>query len=226
MEFDTADLASMLSNGTLLGVIEHEMGHVLGIGTIWTDKGLLVGAGTSNPLFVGAQAKAAYNAIFGTNAAGVPVENTGGSGTRDSHWRESVFGSELMTGWVGPGSRMPISRITVASLADLGYSVNMAAADSFTPAIAASGSLLASTTTSSSGGSTGVQSAAIAPTLLNDAELHDAVLSLLARHDAHSNAIDNALSTVSRHSHEAATDVLLTNWSALDLGVRNDTGHA
>jgi glutamine synthetase len=29
-------------------------------------------------------------------AAGVPVENSGGPGTRDGHWRESVFSNELM----------------------------------------------------------------------------------------------------------------------------------
>ena len=34
MEFDTADLAQMQSEGTLLAVIEHEIGHVLGIGTL------------------------------------------------------------------------------------------------------------------------------------------------------------------------------------------------
>jgi glycine/D-amino acid oxidase-like deaminating enzyme len=133
MEFDGADLASMQTNVTLLGVIEHEMGHVLGIGTLWASKGLLVGAGTSNPLFTGAQAAAAYNSIFGTTATGVPVENTGASGTADAHWRESIFASELMTGWVGPSATMPISRITVGSLADIGYTVNMAAADTFTP---------------------------------------------------------------------------------------------
>jgi len=43
MSFDSADLAQMQSNGTLLDVITHEMGHVIGIGTIWTHKGLLVG---------------------------------------------------------------------------------------------------------------------------------------------------------------------------------------
>jgi hypothetical protein len=150
MEFDSADLASMQSDGTLLGVIEHEMGHVLGIGTLWESKGLLVGAGTSNPLFTGTQAVAAYNSIFGTAASGVPVENTGGSGTADAHWRESIFRSELMTGWVGPSSTMPLSRVTVGSLADLGYSVNMAAADAFTP----SASLLAATASSVTSAST------------------------------------------------------------------------
>ena len=38
-----------------------------------------------------------------------------------------------MTGWAGPGTNLPLSRITVGSLADLGYTVNFAAADSYTP---------------------------------------------------------------------------------------------
>lgn len=130
MEFDSADLAAMEADGSLLNVIVHEIGHVLGIGTLWQAKGLLVGAGTNNPVFTGRQAVAAYNSIFGTNATGVPVENGGGGGTRDSHWRESTFNNEIMTGYINAGSN-PTSRITVASLADLGYTVNMAAADTF-----------------------------------------------------------------------------------------------
>ncbi|MCI0331719.1 MAG: pre-peptidase C-terminal domain-containing protein [Planctomycetes bacterium] len=133
MQFDSADLARMETSGTLLSVVMHEMGHVLGIGTIWSSLGLLSGAGTSNPVFLGAQATAAYNQLFGTSARGVPVENTGGSGTRDAHWRDSIFRSELMTGWVGPGTNLPLSRVTVASLADIGYSVNLAMADSYVP---------------------------------------------------------------------------------------------
>ncbi len=137
MQFDSADMASMESSGLLYSVVLHEMGHVLGIGTIWQDLGLLSGAGTSNPLFVGANATSQYNQIFGTSARGVPVENTGGSGTADSHWRESILTSELMTGWAGPGTNLPLSRITIGSLADIGYTVNYAAADSFTPSSSA-----------------------------------------------------------------------------------------
>ena len=103
---------------------------VLGIGTNWQSLGLLAGAGTSNPTFVGVHATAAYNAAFGAHAGGVRVENTGGPGTRDGHWRESVFGNELMAGFVGPGLNLPLSRVTIASLADLGYQVNLAAASS------------------------------------------------------------------------------------------------
>ena len=123
MQFDSADLASLEASGSLYSVVLHEMGHVLGIGTIWQSRGLLSGAGTANPTFVGANATAAYNAIFGTNATGVPVENSGGPGTADGHWRESVFGNELMTGYLNGGAN-PLSRVTVGSLADLGYQVN------------------------------------------------------------------------------------------------------
>ena len=57
MVFDSADLAAMQSRGTLKDVITHEMGHVLGIGTIWDVKRMLKGPGTQNPTFDGASAK-------------------------------------------------------------------------------------------------------------------------------------------------------------------------
>jgi hypothetical protein len=150
MQFDTADLASMERDGTLLSVVEHEIGHILGIGILWDDRGLLTGAGTSNPRFTGARATAEYNAIFGVRESGVPVENTGGSGTRDSHWRDSILVNELMTGWAGPGTALPLSRITVASLADIGYQVDMTKAGSYSRPRSISSLQPSSSTTSSS----------------------------------------------------------------------------
>ena len=128
MQFDTADLANMQANGTLGDVITHEMGHVLGIGTIWTQKGLLAGASGNNPTFTGTNAKKEYGTLKGTGPAAVPVENTGGPGTKNSHWRETVFRNELMTGFVA-GPPNPMSRLTVASLKDLGYVVDMTKAE-------------------------------------------------------------------------------------------------
>jgi hypothetical protein len=130
MSFDTADLAQMQSNGTLLDVITHEMGHVIGIGTIWTRKGLLAGAATANPTFTGTNAKKQYGILKGTGPAAVPVENTGGAGTKNSHWRESVFKNELMSGFIASPNN-PLSKLTVASLKDMGYVVNMAAAEAY-----------------------------------------------------------------------------------------------
>ena len=77
MEFDAADMASMVSSGLLYSVVLHEMGHILGIGTLWQDFGLLSGAYTnirSSP----APMRSQYNQIFGTSAQGVPVEAGGG----------------------------------------------------------------------------------------------------------------------------------------------------
>jgi len=146
MTFDSADLAEMEQQGTLNDVIAHEMGHVLGIGTIWTHKGLLADAGTSNPTFTGAGASQEFGTLLGGGATPVPVENRGGPGTADSHWRETVFHEELMSGFIAaPGN--PMSRVTVASLGDLGYGVDLDAAEAFTlpnvQALAMAGALVA-----------------------------------------------------------------------------------
>jgi Leishmanolysin len=130
MSFDTADLAQMQADGTLVDVITHEMGHVIGIGTIWDLKRLLAGAGTANPTFKGTNAKREYGVLKGGGPLPVPVENGGGAGTRDSHWRESVFKNELMSGFIAAPNN-PLSRMTVASLQDMGYVVNMAAAEAY-----------------------------------------------------------------------------------------------
>lgn len=130
MAFDTADLRQMERAGTLNDVITHEMGHVLGIGTVWTFKSVLEGAGGPNPTFVGRNAMNEYGSLRGSGPTPVPVENTGGGGTADSHWRDSVFRNEMMTGFVGSGDN-PLSRMTAASLQDLGYVVDVNAAEEY-----------------------------------------------------------------------------------------------
>lgn len=131
MSFDTDDLGKMQAEGTLNDVITHEMGHVLGIGTIWKLKGLLKGETTDDPKFAGKAAMTEYGALRGRKRRlRVPVENTGGPGTRGGHWRETVFRNELMSGFIAaPGN--PLSRMTVASLQDLGYQVDLDAAEAY-----------------------------------------------------------------------------------------------
>lgn len=140
MRFDTDDLAALEASGQLGEVIVHEMGHVLGFGTLWTAFGFLQNPSLpSSPgvdtHFNGSRAIAAFDAVGGTSYTGgakVPVENSqGGPGTRDAHWRESVFGAELMTGFINSGVTNPLSRVSTASLWDLGYQVNLDGSDTY-----------------------------------------------------------------------------------------------
>lgn len=134
LRLDQADLQTMEQNGTLDAVVLHEMGHILGIGTLWSTRQVLSGAGGADPRFIGLYAIDAYHILGGLDAT-VPVENTGEAGTRDGHWRETVFGNELMTGYIGRGQN-PMSALTIASLRDMGYNANAAAAGTYSLATA------------------------------------------------------------------------------------------
>ena len=93
-------------------------------------EGVLAGANTNNPTFTGKSAKRAYGQLKGTGPTPVPVENQGGPGTANSHWRDAVFRNELMTGFVA-GPPNPLSRLTAASLKDLGYKVALYKAEPY-----------------------------------------------------------------------------------------------
>jgi hypothetical protein len=132
MRFDSEDINLMVGNGTLGDVIQHEMLHVVGIGSLWQEYGLLAGAGTPQTRFTGALGVGACIAMGGAAVCpgSVPVEDKFGPGSADSHWREAVFGTELMTSRIG-GSFNPLSLMSIQSLADIGYVVNTSAADSY-----------------------------------------------------------------------------------------------
>jgi hypothetical protein len=152
MQFDSDDLAALaVPNGTgptrLEQVILHEMSHVVGFGTLWGEKtpSQIAGEGGADPRFIGPKSTAECTIAGGTTlcANGVAVENcTGipncGAGTQDSHWREGSgttiagFKTELMTGFISNGVVNPYSNITIQSFADLGYTVNSLAADTYT----------------------------------------------------------------------------------------------
>ena len=101
----------------------HEIGHVLGIGTIWDDSGMLRGL-NADAHFAGPQAIAAFNQAGGTNYQGakVPTEQDGG------HWRSSVLADELMS---ISAKNNTLSAITLGALSDLGYSVDFSAANPY-----------------------------------------------------------------------------------------------
>jgi len=138
MKFDTADVAALVGSGSLQDVITHEMLHVLGFGSFWdsTAAKLLINYGV-NVSYIGVGGIAGCKSLGGMNtcASSVPVEGTqGGDGTINSHWRETTFGNELMTGFINRPPN-PLSIMTIRSLEDLGYMVDVTAADPYTPPV-------------------------------------------------------------------------------------------
>ena len=133
---DAADLKLLEEDGYLYSVILHEMGHVLGIGSLWSEHGLLQNPSSTNPgadtHFTGARAIQAFDNAGGWNYTGakVPIENERDKAP-DTHWRERVLDHELMTGWIEGDTPEALSAITIQSLADLGYRVDISRADAY-----------------------------------------------------------------------------------------------
>lgn len=131
-------------------ILEHEIGHALGIGTLWKQNNLSV-AGTGK--YTGRYGTKAYQIEFQQpNSAFVPVEQAGSSGTIDNHWNQLMRSSsqegnpsdpwslspltgitdlqgrdlalELMTGALDPDYGEPfLSNTSIQSLRDLGFAV-------------------------------------------------------------------------------------------------------
>lgn len=130
VRLDRADVDEAARDGWLNDVVLHELGHGLGIGPMWLPMGLVRAETFGNPLFTGIAAAAAYSQLRGAPQAEVPLDDSQIPGTFISHWRESVFGTELMTGFINPGAN-PLSALTAASLRDMGYIIDPTAVDAF-----------------------------------------------------------------------------------------------
>ena len=119
--------AACSANGTWTDVILHEMGHILGIGTLWSSLGLKNSAGdyigARAPCRIpGAERQCRGHVGSGRARAAVPARPAPTGPRRlqrraDDRLRESA------------GVAMPISRMTIGALQDLGYTVNYSAAD-------------------------------------------------------------------------------------------------
>ena len=139
LRFDADDLEVLQESDAMEEVIVHEIGHLLGIGTVWEEHALLISPSLPDSLgtdthFRGPLAIAAFDDAGGeiyTGGEKVPVENFARRGSGDSHWRESVLDHELMTPSLSLGVPNPLSAMTIQSLADMGYTVDVSLAEPF-----------------------------------------------------------------------------------------------
>jgi hypothetical protein len=113
--------------------IRHEIGHALGIGTLWEANEVYNDGDASNNFsytvngspyerflnggtpgqYMGASALTAYRAEYDPDALYIPIELDGGAGTANGHWNEVTdnFGVENQAGFdsdPGDGSAAPI----------------------------------------------------------------------------------------------------------------------
>ena len=98
----------------------HELGHALGIGPVWKHKNLLT---SDHRFYTARQASEAYQQAGG-RSSWIPVEDA-------AHWKEAVFGDEIMSSLSYRGDRDPVSAITIQALADMGYGVDVRKADPY-----------------------------------------------------------------------------------------------
>ncbi|MGD2069515.1 MAG: putative Ig domain-containing protein, partial [Gemmatimonadota bacterium] len=140
LTLDTSDLGSLDALQTF-ALVFHEVGHIVGIGTLWETSSffggsdLISGSDGPDPRYEGAGGNAEFTGTLGggsEGAAKAPIEADGGSGTAYGHWDEGEFDHEMMTGYLEPAGRpIPISSMTIAAVGDFAYTVNLGAADDY-----------------------------------------------------------------------------------------------
>jgi hypothetical protein len=161
MTFDSADVGTMIAQGSLKPVMLHEMGHVIGFGTLWGPPSpqiianciqLPSSAGNVRDTYFSCpKGRAAFDSAGGTSYTGaslsppggnkVPVENCGAS-TIALVGAGNCGASTANGHWSEPvfGNELmtgyidigaPLSVVTVAAQEDLGYAVNYDAADPY-----------------------------------------------------------------------------------------------
>lgn len=127
ISIDADDATRLYNDQQLLDVTAHEIGHVLGIGTLnsWFAK---LKQEPGLPLrFMGDYARSG-SAQLGLDQY-PPIQENGVSGTDRMHPAEATYPNALMSPYLGP--KNILSHLEAGFLQDLGYAVNHAAVEDF-----------------------------------------------------------------------------------------------
>ena len=122
MEFDSLDVSQLVARGQFEKVVLHEIGHVLGIGTVWNfQRSLLNTSITGDPYYVGSGARAQFAAINTVTYSGNPVPVEMGDSTAAAG-DFAVAASQ--DGWAVVGGQTPQLVALSATLSKRGEQVS------------------------------------------------------------------------------------------------------
>jgi len=128
IRIDADDLPMLQAMDDLSVLLTHELGHCLGLGTLWDARKLMSPEPIRPIVYEGKQGNLGHQEVGGDGENAL-VEDEGGPGTARVHWKESVYGEELMTST--HSSSAVVSVMTIRALIDLGYQVDLSQADHF-----------------------------------------------------------------------------------------------
>ena len=98
LEFDTADVEVSMRAEEFISVLTHEIGHCLGLGTMWEYLDLVDREGGGDYVYRdGTNACREWREATGCDGC-PPVESNGPEGFISSHWDQETMPMELMTG--------------------------------------------------------------------------------------------------------------------------------
>lgn len=140
MQIDLNDIKDLLADRPrFLDTVTHELGHALGIGTLFPTEGKrrLVRAEGDKAWYIGAAACRAYAGLLGRpyDSVEIPLDTEYDRTTKAYHWSEEKLRLEIMSASLdAPGANSDtsgisvISAVSIGALQDLGYVVEPRAA--------------------------------------------------------------------------------------------------
>mmetsp|Transcript_564 Transcript_564/g.1312 ORF Transcript_564/g.1312 Transcript_564/m.1312 type:complete len:625 (-) Transcript_564:227-2101(-) len=115
---DEADLQNVINNEIFEQLMLHEMGHCLGMGTLWSD-----GVHYEGTTYIGANGVKAWNDMGCTGPLPMAKDV--------AHWNDDCFTTEVGTHYLKFRQPVHISSVTLGALEDLGYAVNREEEDAY-----------------------------------------------------------------------------------------------